>query len=235
MLDLLLSHVSYAGVFIALVLTGCGLPIPEELIVIAAGWASATGVLHDPWLALAVCIAGALLGDMVMYAIGYHFGYRVLRHRIIFGRSPAARLQREEQAERMIEKHGLKALFIARFLVGLRSMVYLSAGIMRMPFRKFLLADAISATTLVGLVFGLSYRYAWGIESLWRWIRRAEATFTTIIVAAVIIGVLVAWRRHRMRVARVERRRLERSRQRAAILASSGGADSIARRSEPAA
>ncbi|MBL9123919.1 MAG: DedA family protein [Planctomycetaceae bacterium] len=247
MLDYLLAHVSYLGIFVTLALTGCGLPIPEELIIIAAGWASATQVLEEPWLALLTCIAGAMVGDTLMYAIGYHFGHRILRQRLFLGRSQAVRLQREEQAERLIQRHGLKALFIARFLVGLRSMVYLAAGIMRMPFRRFILVDFVSASTVIGIVFGLSYRYANYIDEIWSWIRGLEFTMTAAIVATVALLVALAWRRHRRRVARVERRRVERLRQRtqgaiivatSATLAAGGAAPAAsepARRSEPAA
>ena len=248
MLEFLIAHVSYLGIILALALTGCGLPIPEELIVIAAGWASANAVLDEPWLALLTCIAGAMVGDTLMYAIGYHFGHRILRQKLFLGRSPAVRLQREEQAERLIQRHGLKALFIARFLVGLRSMVYLAAGIMRMPFRRFIVVDLISASTVIGIVFGLSYRYASHLDEVWRWIRGLEVTFTAALVATITLVVILAYRRHRRRVARVERRRLERLRQRAqeAILSTTnatlaGGnvttapAESVVRRSEPAA
>ncbi len=212
MLDYLLLHVSYLGIFFALALTGFGLPIPEELIVIAAGYAAFHEALDEPWLALVACISGAIIGDTLMYGIGYHFGHRILRHRLFFGRSPAVRMQREEQAERMIQQHGLKVLFIARFLVGLRSMVYLAAGIMRMPFRRFILVEVLSATTVISIVFGLSYRYASHIDNLWRWIRTAEWTLTVAIVAAVVTLIVLAWRRHRRRVARVAQRKLDRLR-----------------------
>lgn len=218
MLEYLLSHVSYLGIFLALALTGIGLPIPEELIVIAAGWGAFKGVLEEPWLALAACIGGAIIGDALMYAVGYHFGHRILRHRLFFGRSPTVRMQREERAERMIQQHGLKVLFVARFLVGLRSMVYLAAGIMRMPFRRFILVEVASASTVIGIVFGLSYRYASHIDNLWQWIRTAEWTLTVALVAGIVALLLLARRRHRRRVLRVQRRKLERLRRSGGVI-----------------
>ena len=72
-LDLQLDHISYLGIIVVLILTGSGLPIPEEVPIIAAGIASAVGTLN-PWGAFISCLVGALFGDSVIYAIGYHFG-----------------------------------------------------------------------------------------------------------------------------------------------------------------
>ena len=61
--------------------------------------------------------------------------------------------------EQAIQKHGFKIMFLARFMVGIRGPVYLAAGVVRMPFRKFLLYDLVCATLVVTTFFGLSYFY----------------------------------------------------------------------------
>src|SRR3954470_4097573 len=109
------EHVSYLGIVVVLVLTGSGLPIPEEVVVIPAGAAASYGQLN-PWLALASCVAGALLGDAVMYGIGYRFGQSVLREHPWWARF--LKPEREQQIEGLIRRHGLKVFFAARFLVG---------------------------------------------------------------------------------------------------------------------
>src|SRR5581483_2013043 len=79
MTNLLPEHLGYVGIVVALILTGLGLPIPEEVIVIIAGAASspgnqgAPGALN-PWLAFASCWLGAILGDLCTYSVGRHFG-----------------------------------------------------------------------------------------------------------------------------------------------------------------
>ena len=207
MVDFLLNHASYLGIIVVLILTGSGLPLPEEVPVIVAGLASYHGTLN-PWLAFPACLVGALLGDCVMYWIGHHFGKSVLREHPWFARflTPA----RERRMERLIAQHGLKVFFLARFLVGIRSPVYLTSGIMRVPFRKFILVDACSATCVIGLFFGLSYTFADKIAEWWRWIRHAEVGLTIGIVAAVIGVLLYFYIRRRRRWARVRFRRLQR-------------------------
>ena len=208
MLDLFGEHISYAGIVIALILTGVGLPIPEELIVILAG-VGASQELLNPWLAFAACLVGALLGDLATYGIGHHFGHNVLREHPRFAGFLTP--ERERQIEKMIQEHGLKVFFLARFLVGLRSPMYLTAGILRVPFRRFIVVDTLCATTVIATFYWLSYRFSAQIQGWWQWIRHAEVAFTIAIAVAVVGVVLYFYIRHRRRVARINDRRLERT------------------------
>ena len=135
MLSTLLNQVLlFVGFGLPIVLTGMGLPVPEEVFIIAAGLASHNGVL-EPWAALLTCVVAAILGDCSMYAIGYHFGHGLLRDHRWFAwlLNPRA----ERRMEQQIRDHGLKALFITRFLVGVRSPVYVAAGGASHPFSLF--------------------------------------------------------------------------------------------------
>ncbi len=192
--DLQFDHISYLGIIVVLVLTGSGLPLPEEVPIIAAGVASSVGTL-DPWLAFASCLVGALMGDAVLYAIGYHFG----RSLVVLHPRFAHLLHAEHEAkiEEMIRRHGLKVFFLARFMVGIRAPVYFTAGVLRMSFRRFLLIDAFCATSVVGLFFGLSYAYG---EHVTGWIRDSEIGLTVLAaVAATGLLCFFLWRRYRRR------------------------------------
>ena len=200
MLDFLLSQgplLAYLGIAAFLALTGAGLPIPEEVFIIAAGVASAHGMLN-PWFALVACLAGALAGDAVMYTIGHHFGRALLREHPWWARYVNADV--EARMERMIDRHGLKVFFLARFLVGLRSPVYLTAGILRVPFRRFLLIDLVCASSVIGTFFGLSYflsnRYG---GAIYHWIRDAEMAVTIVVVLTLFVVCVVWWVRRRCR------------------------------------
>jgi membrane protein DedA with SNARE-associated domain len=192
-----LSHLSYIGIMVVLILTGAGLPIPEEVPIIAAGVASANEQMQ-PGLALAACLVGAVVGDCLMYSIGYHFGRGLLRDRHWFARHMTP--EKERQIEKMIARHGWKVFLVARFLVGLRSPVYLTAGILRVPFRRFLAIDALVATAVVSTFFGLSYSYAEHIETLWKWIHNSQYALTGLLAvggAAALVCWLI-WRRRRI-------------------------------------
>ena len=194
MTDFFLDNFGYLGIVIFLVLTGCGLPIPEEFPIVLAGVLSSQHKLVAEW-AFAACLFGALLGDSVMYAIGYHFGHGLLAEHPKFAKFLGA--QREEFFEQAIQRHSFKVMLLARFMVGVRGPVYLAAGVVRMPFRRFILCDLICATLVVGTFFGLSYFYGEKITEL---VMDAEKTFTLILLA--VAGVVFLWwmRRRRQRL-----------------------------------
>ncbi len=185
---------SYLGIIVALILTGCGLPLPEEVPIVAAGVFAANGRL-DWRLALASCIVGAIAGDSAMYLLGRYFGRNLLKdHPWWCGFMTP---QREQKVEHMIQHHGIKMLFGARFLPGLRMPIYIASGILKMPYARFLIADTIGATIVVGTCYGLGYYFG---PSITRIIHDAEqwAVYTVVGVAAVLGAIYYFWRRHRL-------------------------------------
>jgi membrane protein DedA with SNARE-associated domain len=188
LLDLQLDHISYLGIVVVLILTGSGLPLPEEVPIVAAGVASAVGSLNPLW-AFVCCLVGAIAGDSVIYAIGYHFGHSLVTKHPRFAHLLHA--EREARIEEMIRRHGLKVFFLSRFMVGIRAPVYLTAGILHMSFRRFLVIDAFCATSVVGLFFGLSYAYGDRVTALIRLVRRSEIGLSVAI--GVSVGIIVAF------------------------------------------
>jgi membrane protein DedA with SNARE-associated domain len=181
----ILHHVSYLGIIFVLILTGSGLPIPEEVPIIAAGVAASVGTLN-PWYAFISCLIGALAGDSVMYSIGYHFGHSlVVRHPRL---AQMLHAEHEAKIEQMLAKHGWKVLLVSRFMVGVRAPFYLTTGILRMPFRRFLLADSFCAAAVVGFFFWLGYAFG---ENLTNWIRNLETKAT--LIAGVAVALVVFW------------------------------------------
>jgi membrane protein DedA with SNARE-associated domain len=189
---------SYLGIVLFLTLTGIGLPVPEEVPIVAAGVASRAGALQW-YYALPACMAGALLGDSLMYAIGRFFGARILKEHPWW--SGFLTPERERTIENLLRKHGIKAFFVARFLVGLRSPFYLTAGILKVKYRWFLLADFICASIVIGGFFGLSYLFGDRITGL---IQSATRGFTAITITVGLVALAViaffSFRQRRIRM-----------------------------------
>src|SRR5215212_8763382 len=125
MLGSLFHPTSYLGFFVFIAATGCGLPIPEEAAIVIAGVLSAQGHLV-PGVAFAACLAGAVVGDSFMYAIGYHWGHGLFTSHPRFAKLFAS--ENEEQFQKAVEAHALKVMLLARFLVGIRAPVYVMTG-----------------------------------------------------------------------------------------------------------
>jgi len=181
----------YLSIIVVLILTGSGLPLPEEVPIIAAGVASSLGELQ-PWIAFASCLVGALIGDCVMYTIGYYFGHNLIKNHPRFASWLHA--DREARIEKKIREHGFKIFFLSRFMVGVRAPVYLAAGVLRLPFRQFLLTDMVCASSVVGLFFGLSYVYGKPIAT---WVRESETWLTVVVVLVVAVVVGFLWLKSR--------------------------------------
>ncbi|HEX3997817.1 MAG TPA: DedA family protein [Pirellulales bacterium] len=186
----------YVGIIVFLILTGCGLPIPEEAAIIAAGALSASGQL-DPWLSLLSCIVGAVAGDSVMYWIGRHFGAAIVHKHPLWMRTLTP--EREQRVEHLLKKHGAKVLLVTRFMVGLRLPIYLTAGLLKMSYPRFLLTDSICALFVVTLFFGLTYFYGGPILA---WLKDAERGLTVAVVALVCVGGIYLYRRQARRAAK---------------------------------
>jgi membrane protein DedA with SNARE-associated domain len=195
---------SYLGIVVFLILTGCGLPLPEELAYIAAGIATAFGKLNL-FLAFPACLVGALLGDLVMYGMGRLFGRGLVRRRGWLARFINERT--EARAEEMIRRHGIKVFLMGRFLVGVRAPMYVAAGVLRMPLTRFLLVDGICASIVISLVFGLSWLLGWYLDlneqqlqdMISRGMHNSQMALTFLaILAAIVVMVYCAWvwRRH---------------------------------------
>jgi membrane protein DedA with SNARE-associated domain len=79
--DVIVARLGYLGIVLVLVLGGLGLPVPEEAPIILAAVLARNGRMWWP-LALASCFVGVLVGDFIVYALGYFQGERVLSFRL---------------------------------------------------------------------------------------------------------------------------------------------------------
>ena len=190
MAEQFIAHLGYLGIALVLILGGLGLPVPEEAPVIVAAVLSRNGKMLAP-LALATCLIGVLLGDFVVYFLGYYYGEKVVS--LPLTRRLLTRA-REAQIKGYFHRHGFKILILGRFAVGFRTAAYLTAGIIKLPPLKLFLTDLVAASLSTFLMFGLAYVFADKIQS---GIREAQQWFA--VALATGIGVWLAYRFYRGR------------------------------------
>jgi len=201
------EHFTYAGIFALLLLGSLGVPIPEEMAIIAAAVLSHEGLARW-WLALPVCLVGVLSGDMVLYWVGRHWGANVLNWRVV--RLVLTR-KREQWLKAAYRRHALKTVVTARHVMGLRAAAFLTAGMARVPFWKFAVADAGAAALGVPLVFGLAYFFTDEITAIAADVHRVERWLALagllVLMVVLVIGVR-RWKR-RLGTERLEGERTE--------------------------
>jgi membrane protein DedA with SNARE-associated domain len=188
----LIGKLGYLGIVLILILGGLGLPIPEEAPIILAAVLSKNGQLQWP-LALASCLSGVLLGDLVVYFLGFFYGEKVLS--LPLTRRLLTR-QRETQIKGYFHRHGYKILLSGRFVPGFRTAAYLTAGILKLPTLKLLITDFVAASLTTFLMFGLGYAFAHQIQS---GIREAQQWVTVLVGIGLGVWLVVRYYRARRR------------------------------------
>ena len=182
----LVQRFTYGGILAVLLLSSLGLPVPEEMPIVAAGVLSHQDLAHW-WLALPVCVVGALSGDMILYWIGRRWGDRVR------GWWPVRRLLTPERTlglEQAYRDHAMKTVATARHVAGLRAAAFLSAGTARVPFWKFAVADAAAAVVTIPITFGLAYFFSYQINAILADVHRVER-WLALVGLVVLAGGLV--------------------------------------------
>jgi membrane protein DedA with SNARE-associated domain len=186
-----IEQFTYLGIFAVLFLGGLGAPIPEELPILAAGALAHEGYMRW-WVALPICLAGVLSGDAVLYGVGYHWGERILEWSIV---RRVLTPTREHVLMGAYRRHAAKTVFTARHVMGLRAAAFLTAGIARVPFGRFLAADATASMLGVPTSFALAFFFTDQLEEILRDVHRVErwALLLALVLVAAWITVRV-WR-----------------------------------------
>jgi membrane protein DedA with SNARE-associated domain len=175
--------------FATLVAAGFGFPIPEELPTIGAGiWAASNPELGPiRFLILPICFLGVLISDVMLFGMGRYFGPRLLEWSWVRRIYPA---ETRRRTERNFDSYGLRILLFIRWLPAIRSPMFITAGLMRLPLYKFVVADGAALIFGHTLLFFLAF---WFGDQFRELVIRAEHTFATalrpILVLTAIIGV----------------------------------------------
>jgi membrane protein DedA with SNARE-associated domain len=189
-----IEQFTYAGLFLVLFIAGLGVPIPEEVPIVAGGVLAHETVVRW-WIALPVCLAGVLGGDVVLYWVGHHWGEHILAWRPV--RYVLSR-EREEALKAAYRRHGIKIVFTSRHVMGLRAAAFLTAGIANVPFWKFFVVDAAAAAISVPIGFGAAYLFADQVETVMQDVHRVERWLILLALVAFATWVgIVAYRRNR--------------------------------------
>lgn len=178
----LLTHYGYWAVGAVVLVEDFGIPAPGETVLIAAGIYAGAGQLNIVAVTV-IAFAAAVIGDNIGYLIG-HTGGRAVVHR--WGRYVYLTPERFRKAEEFFTRHGGKIVVVARFVEGLRQVNGIIAGTSGMPWRRFLVFNAIGAALWVGLWAALAYAAGTHITAVYDVITRYQ------LYALIALGVLIA-------------------------------------------
>ncbi|MDO8463136.1 MAG: VTT domain-containing protein [bacterium] len=159
-----------------------GFFFPGDSLLFTAGVLASTGVFSIWWL-LALATVAAIVGDSVGYAFGRHVGARLFtrRHSIFF------HPEHIERSKRFFEKHGSKAIVLARFMPVVRTFTPMLAGVGRMRYPTFLLYNVIG-----GIIWATGVPFAG--YALGQRIPNIDHYLAPIVIAIVLASIApAAW------------------------------------------
>jgi membrane protein DedA with SNARE-associated domain len=193
LLRLYLARYGYGAVAGALLLENAGLPVPGETILLLASFAAYSQHRLQLDLIIVVGIIAASAGDNLGFALGFYGGRPLLeRYRQVLHVRPAA----IERGERLFQRYGSATIFFARFIAGLRIIAGPLAGVLRMPWRRFVLFNFLGAAVWVTTVAIVGYLFGRHWQELSRIFRNAN--LITLLAAAMVVFFLW-WKRRKTR------------------------------------
>ncbi|MEV5241755.1 DedA family protein [Streptomyces cinnamoneus] len=163
-------------------LESLGIPLPGEIVLVSATLLAATQDHINPYILGACAVAGAIIGDSIGYLIGRKGGKPLLawlgrkfpKH---FGPHHVA------TAERSFQKWGMWAVFVGRFIALLRIFAGPLAGVLKMPYWKFLIANVLGGIVWAGGTVAVIYSVGKVAEE---WLKK----FSWLgLLAAVLFGL----------------------------------------------
>jgi membrane protein DedA with SNARE-associated domain len=191
-------HYGYWAIAAALLLENTGIPLPGETILLFASFLAYSE--HDLQLSWIIVVATLVttVGGGLGFALGYHGGRPLLaRYQRTFRISQATL----ERGENLFSRFGGVTVFLARFVFGMRLLAGPLAGVLHMPWRKFLLWNFLGAAAWVTVISSAGYLFGrhWG---------RVEHILKRFDIAAVILALLALayWWRRRRSLSRTEGR-----------------------------
>jgi len=182
-----IHHWGYLAIVVFILLGNVGVPVPEESILVLAGYLAWHGTLRLP-LILIVAILSAIAGDNLGYWLGRRYGQTLIAR---YGRWVLLTPARLEATRRFMARYGGLGVFAARFIAGLRFIASPLAGSTGLRPLTFFTANALGAVIYVPTMVAAGYGVAYGLgDYLTRFGRMVGRVEYVVLIGGAIIGAI---------------------------------------------
>ena len=197
----LIEHWGYVAIFVFVILGNLGIPVPEESILVMAGYLVWQGELRLP-LVLLVGIFSAISGDNLGYWIGRRYGQAAV---VRYGRWVRLTPARLDATRRVVTRYGAVAVFAARFIAGLRFLAGPLAGSTGLAPFGFVTANILGALLYVPTMVAAGYGLAFGLGDYLQKFERVAGRVEHVVLFGAILGTVGALGLRALRVRRDRR------------------------------
>lgn len=191
---------AYGAILGVLLICGLGVPIPEDITLVAAGILAAIGNISLAG-AITAGMFGVLIGDSFLFFLGRHYGHRVLTLPVIRTFFTEDRLN---MAREKILGNSKFICFVARFLPGLRAPIFLTAGIMGVRPATFLLLDGSAALLSVPFWVVVGWYLGDNLDETLGFVVQAQKSLIALVVGAILVFILFRFIRNKRSTAPTE-------------------------------
>jgi membrane protein DedA with SNARE-associated domain len=184
----------YIAVFVMMLASGFGFPIPEELYIVSVGilaYMGANPTLFPPpfegapvvngYEAAVVTFLAVVFADFLVFTLGRSFGRKIIKRPRFQGIFTKEIM---EKINRWVKKYGISAAFVFRFTPGVRFPAHIALGMLTFPAWQFVLVDGIAAAISVPTQILLIYHFGESILS-------TLSKFKIIIAVALLSLLLI--------------------------------------------
>jgi membrane protein DedA with SNARE-associated domain len=185
----LIEQSGYLGVGFVMFLETVFPPMPAEVIMSVAGVAAGQGKLSYAGV-VAAGTAGAMLGNILWYLAARALGIQRLEPIIRrWGRWITMSWAEVKRAEKWFVLHGTFFVFLGRLLPTVRSLVSIPAGLLKMSFRRFMLASTLGTGIWTAVLAGAGYKLGENYDDIDKVIGPAANAIMVVLVAGYIYRV----------------------------------------------
>jgi membrane protein DedA with SNARE-associated domain len=181
----------YAALAVAAAIENVFPPFPADTVIAFGSFLAARGE-GSLVGALLATLVGNFAGAALMYALGRRFGETWIERRF-----PGEGVDASSRLHALYERYGLPALFVSRFLPGVRAIVPPFAGALRLPAVPSLVVMGIASAIWYGIIAYFAFRVGADWERLQAVIKSSGRVVGIVAVAIALVVGLVIWLRSR--------------------------------------
>jgi membrane-associated protein len=177
----------YVALFVFIFLAGIGLPIPGSTLLLAVGAFASQGYFNLP-LSLAIAFIANILGDLFDYFLMRKYGAAIIKKNYHKRFSFIVKLEKYiKYLDEYIKRHQRIAIFLSRFLGSASTVVNFLSGLARVPFKTFILYDALGNFLSIAFIVFLGFF----ISESWQSVASVIGITSTIISVLVLLILVI--------------------------------------------
>jgi membrane protein DedA with SNARE-associated domain len=181
------AHIAHYIIFASLILAGLNIPISEDLMIIISAVIASTIIPQNTYILFISVFLGAYLSDWMVYWIGRKIGIKLWKVKWF---KKTANKRKLSKIKLFYKKYGIYTLLIGRFIpFGVRNCLFLTAGMSKMNFVKFIIFDGIACLISNFVLFYIAFTASKNYDTIFKTLKKANLIIFSCFIATLIIFI----------------------------------------------